>query len=156
MNHAARFWTGLEKKLCSASSRPNDVGVGDGGGDDGGGADGRGADGGNTGASIGGSTTGVASPARLSPPATAGLIMADFKWGPIHEPHMHGGPLTLFLASRGRVNLCARYFGTHVHPRECPAKQLHCPSYSSFSISYSPLLAIAMHGADVEPIKVCS
>ena len=87
-----------DEELSSSSSRPNDLGAGDGGGDDGGGDDGGGAngggangggadvdaaddggdddggsDGGNTGASIGGSTTEVASPARLSPPATAGV-----------------------------------------------------------------------------------
>ena len=62
-----------EEKLCSASSRPNDVSAGEGGGDDGGGADGGGADGGNAEASIERFTAGVASQARLSPTATAGV-----------------------------------------------------------------------------------
>ena len=142
MDHPAQFWT--EKKLSSSSSRPNDVGAGDGGG----------ADGGNTGASIGGSTTGVASPARRSPTATAGVW--PISSGGQYTSRTCTGGLSPFFWLRGRGDLCARYFGTHVHSRACLAKQLHCPRNSSISISDSPLLAIAMHGAAVEPIMVCS
>ena len=113
-----------DEELSSSSSRPNDVGAGDGGGDDGGGADGGGADGGNTGASIGGSTGVVASPTRLSPPATAGVWPMSRGGEQLHVPHMHGG-LNPFVLLRGviRAPVCKVLWHTRVRaggPRQAP------------------------------------
>ena len=84
--------------------------------------------------------------------------MAAGVWGPRHEPHMQGWSNTCLLL-RGVVDLCARKMCTHVYP-VAHAINLHCPSYSSLSISYLPKFSLpsrnphflAIHGADVEPI----
>ena len=87
-------------------------------------------------------------------------FMAAVVWAPIHEPHMHGRDNTCLLL-RVVVDPCARDMCTHVYP-VVHAFHLHCPSYSSRSISYSPQFSspsckphfLAIHGVDVEPIIV--
>ena len=76
---------------------------------------------------------------------------------------MHGRVPPYFLLREG-VDLCARYCGTQVYTLVAPAKHIHCPSYSSHSLSYSRHtvnpsyppdgIAIANHGADLEPLSV--
>ena len=88
--------------------------------------------------------------------------MAAGVWVPIHEPHMHGWDNTCLLL-RVVVDPCARNMCTHVYP-VAHALHLHCPSYSSLSISYLPQFSLpscnpdflAIHGADVEPSPVRS
>ena len=84
--------------------------------------------------------------------------MAAVVWAPDNEPHMHGRGNT-FLLLRVVVDPCARDTCTHVYP-VVHAVHLHCPSYASLSIRWSPQVSspsckphyLAIHGADVEPI----